>query len=703
MVLKFNFFGDYSNGVVERSCLKIAKEMGLKLYFFNFLDRLEVAVKGKVEQLEEFATRIGNELPFSIFIDRAKVELEKTENLEKLSHSYLKNSLPPKVSLPPCPSCLREVTDPASPNYFNPFYHCFLCGYRTGVNPLQPIRPISNPVSPTSTQNITPVSTLNNPISNLTSDFSSHPSLSNSSHSFKPIGWSYNREVIGEVDSFPTLFSRLVEILKKEGEITIQTMTGSYRLSTNLKDASVLVVSDLKGIGTYFLLSEGELKRLGAIEKPLLFLRTSITFKRKFNLSTDGFWVKLPDDLWLELLFRKGKFPLLALFPAPKEECLISFSVKVEQPPMGVVSDTNSNKFILVGGERGIFPHRFPIPVTGIGEVGGYRAIGDGKWVTIFPTHFQKGTYREKKLLSTDNSLPATNKQFPIFTEFTANDYDQLTTSTFRKKSPIQSDRTSGGRITEVPKTLPSSISRPVASFLGTIRSWELHRKSVVGYLLYKREKSEIIINSPKTGFVSYLEFPVQFQSGRELLTQIAQMDSTGSRLVENFASKFPDLFQQIGNSSLNGNIGGLYYLWGVVGVVLGIGKGVEDGAKKIVQLANLSLAKKGPRIDYRVEGQKLDPLWVIRTAISFKIGGASSDLIAYGVLESGAEFLGNLYDTLYQDSPLDGAVLVGDLLEGIFLKKLYSNIGKNYPVFTPKGMAIGEGIEAITPLILSE
>jgi hypothetical protein len=86
--------------------------------------------------------------------------------------------------------------------------------------------------------------------------------------------------------------------------------------------------------------------------------------------------------------------------------------------------------------------------------------------------------------------------------------------------------------------------------------------------------------------------------------------------------------------------------------------------------------------------------LWAIRTAISFKLAGVDDNLICYGVIESFAEFLNNLYEETNKDTELNGAILVGDLYEGEFLNKTYTYISKNYPTFTPKAIPMSGWIE---------
>ena len=181
-------------------------------------------------------------------------------------------------------------------------------------------------------------------------------------------------------------------------------------------------------------------------------------------------------------------------------------------------------------------------------------------------------------------------------------------------------------------------------------------------------------------------------------------MNETGEKLINNFSNKEPDLFRNAINAKLDTKKQGISYLWGLIGIVLGFSDNIDEAYEKLLIYANSAMAKKGPRIDYKMKDKNLDPLWAIRTAMSFKLAGVDNYLLSFGVLESFAEFLSNTYETVDKESPLDGAVIVGDLFEGEFLNKIYTNIKKNFPTFTPKALPLSGAIEAFgSAVILSK
>ena len=434
------------------------------------------------------------------------------------------------------------------------------------------------------------------------------------------------------------LIENLANKLKNE-PISIQTMNGAYEVSTNLEEAEFIVARDLASVAKYFMAFEGDAKALASIEKPFVNLKTNLEFKKTYGLSTPAFKVKLPDDMVLELLFFAGEFELLG-FKSTDNPKDLSFEVETKKPLLAVVTDSDTKDILLYSGDRGVIPTFDKAQKEGIaGKFKEYVAYSEG----------------EKSII--------TNK-----------DVD------FEKKE-----------------------AKPAfAGLFGVIEQWELNEKNIMGYCFYKEDESKIFINSPKFGLVEYIDFSFKFKDFEEIFALIGSMNDTGKKLVENFANKRAELFKNALSSDISSNKHGIFYLWGLIGIVLGLGNNIDEAAKKVMELANAAMTKKGPRIDYKLESQNLNPLWAIRTAMSFNLAGVDNYLLSYGVIESFAEFLSNTYESVNKETPLDGAVIVGDLFEGEFLNKIYSYISKNYKVYTPRALPISGAIEAYGSLVIN-
>ena len=242
----------------------------------------------------------------------------------------------------------------------------------------------------------------------------------------------------------------------------------------------------------------------------------------------------------------------------------------------------------------------------------------------------------------------------------------------------------------------------PYASFFGVLKQWELEDKNIMGFCFYKHDESKVFINSPKFGLVEFIDFKFKYKNFEEIFALIGSMNETGKKLIANFSKKEPELFENALKADISTDKTGIYYLWGLIGTVLGFGNNIDESAEKLLKYANEAMTKKGPRIDYKVENNELNPLWAIRTAMSFHLAGIDDYLLSYGVIESFAEFLSNTYEGVNRDTQLDGAVIAGDLFEGEFLNKIYSYIDKNYPVFTPRALPVSGAIEAFGSLVIN-
>jgi len=569
VILKFIFNTVANNGVIEKILIRVAKKLNIKLGLSRDLENIYAYVEGSEEELDNFSRELANELPLSIFLKSLNAEVTQ-DFKDDLSRVF------PKISLPPCPKCLREVKDPNSEHFYNIFHHCEVCGYN-----------VSNQV----------------------------PS-----------------------SKFQDVFKNLAKKIKEEGKISIQTMNGAYEISPNLDNAEIIVARDLASVAKYFFAFEGDAKALASIEKPIVKLKTNLEFKKTYGLSLPAVDVKLPDCMVLELLFENIDIELLGLNSTdnPKD---LKFDVEIQEIPRAVVTDSVQKDILLYSGDRGIIPK--------------------------FEKYIKEG-------------LVAKYKDYVAYSD---------------------NEKT----ILEVKKVKEAKSAKPAfAGFYGVLTEWELENKTSLGFCFYKKDDSKIFINSPKFGLVEYIDFKFYFSDFKEIFALIAAMNDTGKKLIENFSKKESQLFENALNADISADKKGIYYLWGLIGIVLGFGKNIDEAANRLLKYANEAMTKKGPRIDYKLEGNNLNPLWAIRTAMSFHLAGVDNYLLSYGVVESFAEFLSNTYDEVNKDTPLDGAVIVGDLFDGEFLNKIYSYISKNYPVFTPRALPISGAIEAFGSLVIN-
>ncbi|AZV46281.1 hypothetical protein C3L23_03030 [Nautilia sp. PV-1] len=529
----------------------------------------------------------GNENDIDNFSRKISTEMPLSIFLKSLNAEVVEefqNDLKidfPDLNVAPCPRCLKEVKDPENENYYNPFHHCEVCGYHV------------------------------------------------------------NEKLKIENEKWKEKFENLADKLKKEGRIYIQTMNGRYEVTTDLEDAEQVVAVDLAAVATYFMSFDGDAKALASIEKPLVRLKTNLSFKKEFGLSVPAYFVKLPDCMVLELLCEeiKNDIKLLGLKKTDKND---DFSFEIDnndEIPVAVVTDTRNHDILIESGERGLLP----------------------KYEKCLGKNIE-GSYSNYIAVSKDDK-------------------------TVIKKAE---------------NTEEIKIKIPFAGYFGVLNQWNLEDKVTMGFAFYKKDENKIMINSPKFGLVEYVDFNFKFEKFEDVFAAIKVMNETGEKLIENFSNKEPELFKNALKADLNTDSQGIAYLWGLIGIVLGFADNIDDAYKKLLEYANFAMAKKGPRIDYKMKDKNLDPLWAIRTAMSFKLAGVDNYLLSFGVVESFAEFLSNTYEQVNKESPLDGAVIVGDLFEGEFLNKIYTSIKKNYPTFTPRALPISGPIEAYGSAVIN-
>ena len=442
-----------------------------------------------------------------------------------------------------------------------------------------------------------------------------------------------------EIENWKLVFEKLADKLKNEGKISIQTMNGRYEVTTSLENVEQVVAVDLASVATYFMSFEGDAKALGSIEKPLVNLKTNLNFKKEFGLSIPSYYVKLPDCMVLELLCEEIKNDI-KLIGLKKSKNADDFEFEInnsDEIPVAAVTDTKTHDILIQKGDRGLLP-KFEEYLGEIEAKNGYFKALSKNGKTVL---FKESEYGK------------------------------------------------------------SDVKNAYSGYFGVINQWKLEDKVTMGFAFYKEDENKIMVNSPKFGLVEYIDFNFKFNSFEEIFASIKAMNETGVKLVENFASKEPELFQNAIKANLNTKKQGIAYLWGIIGVVLGFADNIDESFEKMVEYANSAMAKKGPRIDYKMKDKNLDPLWAIRTAMSFKLAGIDNYLLSFGVIESFAEFLTSTYEQMDKDSQLDGAVIVGDLFEGEFLNKVYTNLKKNYPVFTPKALPLSGAVEALGSAVI--
>ncbi|WQW47309.1 protein hydE [Helicobacter pylori] len=153
----------------------------------------------------------------------------------------------------------------------------------------------------------------------------------------------------------------------------------------------------------------------------------------------------------------------------------------------------------------------------------------------------------------------------------------------------------------------------------------------------------------------------------------LLKQDEKASRMLQNYAIKFPDFYARIAELSQY-NLGGANLLdfFRILGFVLGYSE--DFHSHSVISLAKECLRPKGPRIDYKI--LKDDSLKmalnfskIMHSAMSFRLAGVENEILSLGILDSLAEFLGNFIWDNAQNFSVQEVTIAGDFFgEKVFL-----------------------------------
>lgn len=151
------------------------------------------------------------------------------------------------------------------------------------------------------------------------------------------------------------------------------------------------------------------------------------------------------------------------------------------------------------------------------------------------------------------------------------------------------------------------------------------------------------------------------------------KQNEKASRMLQNYATKFPDFYARIVELSKY-NLGGANLLdfFRILGFVLGYSE--DFCAQSVIPLAKECLRPKGPRIDYKILKDNslkmaLNFSKIMHSAMSFRLAGVENEILSLGILDSLAEFLGNFIWDNAQNFSVQEVTIAGDFFgEKVFL-----------------------------------
>ncbi|MCQ2640508.1 protein hydE [Helicobacter pylori] len=190
---------------------------------------------------------------------------------------------------------------------------------------------------------------------------------------------------------------------------------------------------------------------------------------------------------------------------------------------------------------------------------------------------------------------------------------------------------------------------------------------SIVLYFSFKRP-TRLLLHA-NGSLKTLLSVSFNFNQIFNLLKQ----DEKASRMLQNYATKFPDFYARLLELSKY-NLGGANLLdfFQILGFVLGYSE--DFCTQSVIPLAKECLRPKGPRIDYKILKDDsfkmaLNFSKIMHSAMSFRLAGVENEILSLGILDSLAEFLGNFIWDNAQNFSVQEVTIAGDFFgEKVFL-----------------------------------
>ncbi|BCZ19171.1 Protein hydE [Helicobacter sp. NHP19-012] len=168
------------------------------------------------------------------------------------------------------------------------------------------------------------------------------------------------------------------------------------------------------------------------------------------------------------------------------------------------------------------------------------------------------------------------------------------------------------------------------------------------------------------------------------LLAQL-QSNAKGRKLYANYKQAFPNLCASLEQAPITPPSSNLLdFLAGLLQV---LGFSQTHNTHAIFKLATSFLRNKGPRVDFKLtkEPLSLNPSPTLKSAVSYTLGGTDAPTMCFGILDSLAEFLGNVIYDAHTKFSCNQVYLCGEVfLQKVFLDLCLQYFPKECPALFP-------------------
>ena len=135
-----------------------------------------------------------------------------------------------------------------------------------------------------------------------------------------------------------------------------------------------------------------------------------------------------------------------------------------------------------------------------------------------------------------------------------------------------------------------------------------------------------------------------------------------------------------------------MFDIFSVASFIFGFSDSIDSKNKfDVFRISDNFVREKGPRIDFKLEKDENGELFLnyyraLHSGMSFKLAGIDNETLAFGYLDSLAEFLANLAKDMHTNYSIDSLYIFGDALtQKRFLDRLIHYLPKNIEANFPK------------------
>jgi len=682
ITLKISFEFYKGNEVVFDLIKKLADENNINGYLERVDNKVSIVVSSSMENIQNFADKLGKLLPLSLFISDASTEA--VDDIGEIGKGFkIKgeiNVIPQNLSI--CPNCLKELFDPSDRRFYFPFISCNYCGNQYSYLYDYPF-------------------TRENTLFKFFQMCENCKNEYNDKRSFRykypliacyecltPIylkkgeneRYGFNSEkTVGAVETATGVIKKgnLLKVytgagLKLVGLINEENIK-KVRDYLNINELITVLFTDFTALNEYFILTENEIKALASQEKPIVYVRPSEKFKERELVSNDLDIVKLklPDDpLMLLLAYHLKREGIKYIFITELDENkwdITDFELNADLPVVNSQRDLEmiviDKHYILGEGERGVLPNILKAKATGNLSIGyGYGVLDLGGEYLI--DRKERILHQLKDFVEELNEIKILEGEEEPTIDVK---YQKITTYPAWK-----------GAVNSVLAERGLLEDKAIALYFSTNTNEDL-------IAIKTADLKPAIEIQPLPIFNSNIE------TIKYIFNTIENSSKTGEKLIKNFYQKFPHFEEKL--SQIN----------------LGEAKSESKSFGKILELASYILefteldrdysqfytilnltdkaikfsGNKGVRIDFLIDEieDRFYLNWekIFRSLLSYRVAGAESDMLAFSLIDEFTNWLINQVATIHSKLKIENIVLAGNLfLNPLITPKLINSFSKH-------------------------